>query len=186
LLCLGQLRKSEGSRCRQNGSDLQLAFGLVAAVKDNRAVGSQCWTHPTPAGPHGRFIPYKPNFWAIWRFGRNKSAAKDLLAWLWQREQASQLCTVGRGYDVPAFPDLANFSVWADAAPPKGTLYNYPLRPSHHAELNVPGQPAPHAIRRQIYNNYIMPHMVAKVARDGLSPERVIAWAERELEDFRR
>jgi len=41
-------------------------------------------------------------------------------------------------------------------------------------------------IGRQIYNNHVMPQMVAKVAREGLSPERVIAGAERELEDFRR
>ena len=71
----------------------------AVAAKENPSVGNQCWTHPNPAGPKGRFQPYLPYFWGAWNFGKNKSAAKDLIEWLSEREQAEQLCTASHGYD---------------------------------------------------------------------------------------
>lgn len=49
------------------------------AVIDQPQVGSQCWHFPQPSGPKGRFINYFPQFWAIWQFSKNKSAAKELI-----------------------------------------------------------------------------------------------------------
>jgi hypothetical protein len=54
----------------------------ASAVKDNPPVGAQIWHYPLPAGKHGRWLPWIPAFLGIWDFGPNKSAAKDLVAWL--------------------------------------------------------------------------------------------------------
>jgi ABC-type glycerol-3-phosphate transport system substrate-binding protein len=64
----------------------------AVAKRDNPAVAADCWTFPNPAGPKGRFVPYLPYFWGIWSFAKNKSAAKELLAYLCEREQVQQLC----------------------------------------------------------------------------------------------
>ncbi len=74
----------------------------AVAVRDNPKVGEQIWHHPFPAGEHGRFAPYSPSFWGVWNFSKNKSAAKELVEWLSEREQVETLCTASRGFETPA------------------------------------------------------------------------------------
>ncbi|HWT78531.1 MAG TPA: extracellular solute-binding protein, partial [Candidatus Methylomirabilis sp.] len=62
----------------------------AVAKRDNPPVAADCWTFPTPAGPKGRFVPHLPYFWGIWSFSKNKSAAKDLLAFLMERQQVEE------------------------------------------------------------------------------------------------
>ena len=45
---------------------------------------------------------------------------------------------------------MANFKIWEEVGPPKGTVYNYPVRPWHEATYYVPGQSAPPEIAVQI------------------------------------
>ena len=54
----------------------------AVAKRDAPQVAEQCWTHGFPAGPKGRFAPYLPFFWTIWKFSKNKEAAKSLLVHL--------------------------------------------------------------------------------------------------------
>ncbi len=158
----------------------------AVAVRDNPTVGAQCWTHPPPAGPKGRFTPFLPYFWGVWNFSANQEAAKDLIEFLSQRAQAEALCTASHGYDIPAFAGMLDFPVWAEEGPPKGTLYNYPVRPQHHAAASIAAWPAPPDLAVQIYNQATMTKMIARVAQSGETIERTIAWAEAELSGFRR
>ena len=158
----------------------------AVAVRDNPDVGKQCWTHPSPAGEKGRFLPYLPYFWGAWSFGKNKTAAKELIEWLSEREQAQTLCTASHGYDIPPFQSMTDFPVWADEGPPKGTVYNYPLRPAHHAQPWIAVYPAPPEIAVQAYNQATMTKMVARMVQGGDSIEKTIDWAQGELEGFAR
>ena len=158
----------------------------AVAVRDNIKVGEQCWTHPAPAGPKGRFLPYLPYFWGVWSFAQNKSAAKELVEYLSEREQAERLCTASHGYDIPPFASMTNFPVWQNEGPPKGTVANYPLRAEHKAEQSIAAFPAPPDIAVQIYNQATMTKMVSRMAQGGDSPEKAIAWAQNELEGFSR
>src|SRR5919206_4122903 len=63
----------------------------AVAKRDAPQVAEQCWTHGMPAGPKGRFAPFLPYFWGIWNFGKNKSAAKSLLAHLSTRAAAEKM-----------------------------------------------------------------------------------------------
>ena len=50
-------------------------------------VAADYWTFPAPAGPKGRFLPTLSFFWGIYDFSHNKDAAKELLAFLMQRDK---------------------------------------------------------------------------------------------------
>jgi ABC-type glycerol-3-phosphate transport system substrate-binding protein len=158
----------------------------AVAKRDAPHVAEQCWTFSSPAGSAGRFVPYRPYFWGVWSFSRNKSAAKDLIEYLCQREQVEARCNTVMGFDIPPYESMADFPIWERVEPPPGTVFNYPIRPHHHAQPVIAGAPAPPEFAVQMYNAGIMPLMVAQVTQRGRSIEQAIAWARRELEGARR
>ena len=82
------------------------------------------------------------------------------------------------GYDIPAFPSMSDFKIWAEVEPPKGTIYNYPLRPWHDAEYYITGSSGPPEIAVQMWNRSVIPAMVPTGLRqdhqggDGLGQGR--------------
>jgi ABC-type glycerol-3-phosphate transport system substrate-binding protein len=157
----------------------------AVAKRDAPDVAADCWTFPNPMGPKGRMVPHRPYFWGIWSFAQNKSAARELIAFLSQREQVERLAAPVAGYDIPPFTSMYDMKVWAEVEPPKGTIYNYPARPWHGSEYYIPGSSAPPDIAVQIWNRGLPPGMVARLL-DGQSIKQVIAWAKDELEGFVR
>lgn len=146
-------------------------------------VAADCWTFQAPRGPAGRFTPYLPYFWGIWRFAHNKSAAKELIAYLMRKDNVEARCAAVLGYDIPPFNSMLDFNVWDEEGPPKGTLYNYPIRPFDKATAHIAAYPAPPGIAVMIYNAATMPTMLAKL-QSGQSIDQVIKWAQAELNDF--
>jgi ABC-type glycerol-3-phosphate transport system substrate-binding protein len=157
----------------------------AVAKRDAPKVAEDCWSFPGCAGPAGRFTPYLPYFWGVWSFSKNKTAAKELITFLMQRDNVQERCAAVVGYDVPPFDSMLDFKVWEDVEPPKGTVYNYPLRPFHNAKPHIAALPAPPDIAVQIYNRGTMPTMLAKL-QSGQTVDQVIAWASDELEGFTR
>jgi hypothetical protein len=94
-------------------------------------------------------------------------------------------CVVTQGYDVPPFASMTDFKIWEEVSPPKGTVYHYPIRPSHHQENCMAIAPAPPEIAVQIYNRGTVPTMLAKL-QSGQSIAQVQDWAQDELEGFVR
>jgi ABC-type glycerol-3-phosphate transport system substrate-binding protein len=156
----------------------------AVAKRDNPKVAEQCWTHDMPRGPRGRFVGQLPFFYGIWSFSRNKQAAKDLLAFLSQKEQARALVAASFGYDLPQFSSFYDFATWKEVGPPPGTVYNYPPRGDEIG--TVAGAPARPEVAAQIYNQALQTVMVAKLAQGREPIEEVIKWAERELDGFLR
>ena len=156
----------------------------AVAKRDNPKVAEQLWTFPAPRGPKGRFQPYLPYFWGIWKFSQNKAAAKSLMHHISERSAVEKMVAASQGYDIPAFAKLNDFKTWADEGPPKGTLYHYPPKPGQI--LSIAGFPAPPKIAAQIYTQAIMTKLVAKCTQGGESIEKTIAWGASELEGFMR
>ncbi len=156
----------------------------AVAKRDAPKVAEQCWTHPFPAGPKGRFGPFLPFFWGVWNFSKNQSAAKSLLTYLSQESSAQQMVEASGGYDLPSFANLTKFKVWAEAEPPKGTLFHYP-DPYHTQVLSIAAAPAPHKIAEQIYNQGTMTQMAVRYFK-GEPLEKTLDWASNELEGFMR
>ncbi len=157
----------------------------AVARRDAPQIASDCWTFPAPKGPKGRFLPAGAFSWGIWDFSPNKTAAKELIEFLSQRENVEARCKVTMGYDVPPFASMTDFKIWDDVEPPRGTVYHYPIRTSHHQESCVAVAPAPPEVAVQVYNRGTLPTMLAKL-QSGQSIKDVQDWAQDELEGFVR
>ena len=79
--------EAEDADWAPEADEAEEAERLVAA-----AIAEDCWTFPMPKGPAGRFIPWSFAFYAVWEFGQNKSAAKDLVRHLQERDQVRERC----------------------------------------------------------------------------------------------
>ena len=152
----------------------------AVAKRDNPSVAANCWTHAIPRGPKGRFVGQLPQFYGLWKFSSNKSAAKDLLLYISQRDAVGQLVAASFGYDLPSFKSLHDFDTWKTVEPPLGTVYSYP--PRGDEQTSIAGAPARSDVGAQIYNQAINTVMVAKFTQGGEKLDDVIKWAERELE----
>jgi ABC-type glycerol-3-phosphate transport system substrate-binding protein len=156
----------------------------AVAKRDAPRMAEQLWTHGMPAGPKGRFAPYQLVFWTTWAFSKNKEAAKSLLVHLSQPSSIEKLVIASGGYDIPAYEKLTTLKVWAEAEPPKGTLYHYP-NPYNHQKLSIAGSPAPPKVAQQINVHATLTKMCLRYAQ-GEAMERTLAWAEGECEGFLR
>jgi ABC-type glycerol-3-phosphate transport system substrate-binding protein len=156
----------------------------AVAKRDAPEVAKQLWTHGMPSGPAGRYAPFLPYFLGVWNFGKNKTAAKDLIIHLSQRSAVEKMVVASGGYDLPAFEKLTDFKVWAEEAPPKGTLYHYP-NPHNHQILTLAASPAPPKIAVQIYSQAVHTKMVVRHFQ-GEPMEKTLTWAEGELEGYMR
>jgi hypothetical protein len=152
----------------------------AVAKRDHPEVASNCWTHPMPRGPKGRFVGQLPQFYGLWSFSQNKPAAKDLLLYISQRDSAAQLVQASFGYDLPSFKTMYDFTTWQTVEPPVGTVYGYP--PRGDEQTSIAGAPARSEVGAQIYNQAINTVMVAKFTQGNEKLDDVIKWAENELE----
>jgi len=156
----------------------------AVARRDAPKVAEQCWTHGFPKGPKGRFAPYLPYFLTVWKFSKNKEAAKSLILHLSQASSVEKLVAASGGYDLPAFEKLTKFKTWAEEGPPKGTLFHYP-DPYKHQTMSIAASPAPPKVAQQIYVQATLTKMCLRYGR-GDKIEDTLAWAEGECEGFMR
>ena len=161
------------------------ASAWAVAKRDNPEIAKKLWHHDLPRGPKGRYRPDNSQFWGIWDFADNKSAAKDLLRYMSERSVVEQCVRASQGYDIPlVISHFKHNKTWEDASPPNGTLYNYPMRGD---EIPVaPGYPAPPEIASQITTQYIISNLIARITSKGHSIKKGIKWAENELEGVMR
>ncbi len=152
----------------------------AVAKRDNPAIAEKIWHHPMPRGPKGRFVGQLPQFYGLWQFSKNKSAAKDLLLHMSQKDSVAQLVEASYGYDLPSFKSMYDLDTWKKVEPPLGTAYSYP--PRGDEITSITGRPARPEVGAQIYNQAINTIMVAKFTQGNETMDAVIKWAENELE----
>jgi len=157
----------------------------AVAKRDNIEIASDCWTFPAPAGPKGRFVPAQSYFWGVYDFSRNKTAGKELIEYLMQRDNVEARDVASEGYDLPPYAKLTDFPIWSEVGPPKGTVFNYPVRPSSGEKPSLTGFEAAPEVAVQIYNRAVHNQMLARL-RNGQTIPQVIAWAEEEIEGYNR
>ena len=153
----------------------------AVAKRDSPAVAEQLWHHDLPRGPKGRFRTVTPAFWGIWDFSQKIPAAKDLLRYVARKDVVDKMVLASQGYDIPTITShYQSNDYWANAEPPKGVLYNYPVRGDE--KQIIAGYPAPAEFAAQIYAQALLPNLVARVTQGGESFDDAIAWAENEAE----
>jgi hypothetical protein len=89
------------------------------------------------------------------------------------------------GYDIPPFLSMSDLKIWEEVEPPKGTIYNYPIRPWHDAEYYIPGSSGPPEIAVQMWNRYLVPGLVSRLM-SGQTIKQAVAGGKDELEGFTR
>jgi ABC-type glycerol-3-phosphate transport system substrate-binding protein len=152
----------------------------AVAKRDNPEVAKNIWLHAMPKGPKGRFVGQLPQFYGLWSFSKNKSAGKDLLLHMSQKESIAQLVEASVGYDLPSFKSMYDLPTWKNVEPPKGVVYSYP--PRGDEQTSMFGAPARAEVGAQMYNQAINTVMVAKFTQGNEKLDDVIKWAEKELE----
>lgn len=152
----------------------------AVAKRDNPKVAEQCWTHPVPKGPKGRFVGQLPQFYGLWKFSKNKTAAKELITYISQKEAIAQFVEASVGYDLPSFKTMYDLPTWNTVSPPDGTVYGYP--PRGDEQTSITGAPARSEVGAQIYNQAINTVMISKFTQGKEKLDDVIKWAEKELE----
>ena len=157
----------------------------AVAKRDSPKIAADCWTFPAPSGPKGRFVPSQLYFWGVYKFSNNKSAGKELIEFLMQRDNVEARDVASSGYDLPPYAKLTNFKVWEEVEPPKGTVYNYPIRSDSGQQPSLTASEAPPEVAVQIYNRGIHNQIFARL-RENQSIKQVSAWANEELEGFTR
>ena len=159
----------------------------AVAKRDAPDVARQVWHFPTPMGPAGTFVPHLPYFFGVWSFSRNKGAAKALIEHLSVVEQVQKMVDASSGYDIPPFANMFDkIETWRKVEPPQGTVYNYPVRRHHNAKPSIALAPAPAEMAVQMYNQGIQTKMIARLVQNNEPVDRVLVWAEQEIEGFKR
>jgi ABC-type glycerol-3-phosphate transport system substrate-binding protein len=156
----------------------------AVAKRDAPQVAEKCWFIGFPKGPAGRFNPILPRFYGVWKTSKNKPAAKSLLEFLAMRPAAEKQVAASQGYDIPPYSKFNDFKTWEDEGPPKGALSHYPIKGGDQV-AGVTCSPAPPLIAAQIWAQSIQSLMVNRYAK-GEAMDKVLAWAEGELEGFKR
>jgi ABC-type glycerol-3-phosphate transport system substrate-binding protein len=157
----------------------------AVAKRDAPQVAADCWTFSAPKGPKGRYVPTATFFWGIWSFSKNQSAAKELVEYLMERPQVEARDNLVAGYDIPPYANLLDFKIWEEVEPPKGTVYNYPIRPWHDAKPSLTASEASPDMAVQIYAAAIHNKMLAQL-KDGKKIPEVLAWTKDQIEGFVR
>ena len=156
----------------------------AVAKRDAPKIAEQSWCFPPPKGPKGRFIASSNWFYGIWKFSKNKSAAKSLVLFLTQRAQSEKLIDASQGFDLPSFEKQLDFKTWNEQGPPAGTLSHY--SPRGDTVVMIPGTPAPAHIGTQMFSQATMTKMIAQMTHSGKTVPQAIDWAAAELEGFTR
>ena len=129
--------------------------GQRTSPTGNPAVAELLWHHDNPRGPRGRFRCVIPTFWSIWDFSQNILAAKDLLRHVARKDVVDKMVLASQGFDIPVITShYRSNDYWTNAEPPKGVLYNYPVRGDE--KQIIAGYPAPPEFDHYTWYIYII------------------------------
>ena len=185
-LCLGRRLEQQGADLRPERADLQ------RADRPGRWPSATRRRSPSSCGPSrrrkARRAGMSPAATAIGGSGISRPTNRRRRACLlylstrdcdrasWSMRAKASTCRPLKSSTISA--------IWAEAEPPKGTLYNFP--PRGEVIVSVAGYPAPAKIGVQMYSQGTMCKMIAQCTQQGRSIDEAIDFGERELEGFSR
>jgi multiple sugar transport system substrate-binding protein len=144
------------------------------ALKEKMPIADDINHHPSPGGPAGIHSAPGINALGIWKFSKNVEPAKELIQYLFRKENFDTWVVASNAFNQPPLRSLAEHPIWVKnpkfAMLPKEAEYAHPR-----------GWPAkPNDAIRRIENNYVLPDMVAK-AIAGMPTKRVMEWAQEQV-----
>ena len=154
----------------------------AVAKRDNPNVAANCWTHPMPKGPKGRFVGQLPFFYGLWNFSKNKAGREGAAALSSRRSQRSpNWSQASSGYDLPVVSRPCTTSTPGRPSS-RRSAPSMAIRRAATSRPRLPARRRASDVGAQIYNQAINTVMVAKVTQGGEKLDDVLKWAENELE----
>ena len=147
------------------------------AQKLNKKLADDIYVIKPPKGPKGQIMGVASDSYGIWKFAKNKEAAKEFLKHYSANWRDAFVAS--SGYNNPYFAGLV--------PKPMPILSNDPTSTPHDklailqdsdrwsAITGYPGPATP--ATDEVYNAFIIPDMMAKAATGELSAEELVKWA---------
>jgi multiple sugar transport system substrate-binding protein len=142
------------------------------------------WIWPVPKGPAGRMgLEHVMGCYQIWKFAKNKAAAKKFLADL--EINYKQAFLASKFYNFPTFPGAMPFKAIrkATAADKHKPLGKYQILTTIAQRYTQnPGFPGTsNAAFDEMFNKFIIPKMFAQVSKGQMTAQEAVNAADREI-----
>ena len=161
---------------------LNAISAIRTAQKTTPDVAKDIYLWKTPAGPVRRQgLEHVMGVYVIWKFAQNKEAAKQFLVDYIDNFEAAFVAS--EFYDFPTFanavPNLQERIANDPASHPPDKLKIIGTGLEWATNVGFPGYAT--APIDEVFNTFIIPTMMAKAAREELSPEAAVSAAEKEI-----
>jgi multiple sugar transport system substrate-binding protein len=170
-----------------------MIFNAISATRTpedrNLPFAKDLWIWPIPRGPRGRMgLEHVMGCFWIWKFTKNKAAAKKFLADLEINYRAA--FEASKFYNFPSFPGAMPFSrirrmVAQDKHRPLGKYsilttiaQRYTTNPGHPGFTN--------AAFDEVFSKFLVPKMFAQVSQKKMTAQEAVNAADREMKAIYR
>ena len=145
-----------------------------AALKEKMPIADDINHHNSPGGPAGTHSAPPILGIGIWKFSKNADLSKELIQFLFRKENYDAWIVASNAFNHPPLRHLADHPIWAKN--PK-----FAMLPKEAEFAHPRGWPAkPSDAVQRIDDNYIMADMVAK-AVGGMPTKRAMDWAQEQI-----
>jgi len=145
-----------------------------AALKEKMPIADDINHHNSPGGPAGTHSAPPILGIGIWKFSKNAELSKELIQFLFRKENYDAWIVASNAFNHPPLRHLADHPIWAKN--PK-----FAMLPKEAEFAHPRGWPAkPSDAVQRIDDNYIMADMVAK-AVGGMPTKRAMEWAHEQI-----
>jgi len=148
----------------------------------NKQVADDIFVMKPPKGPVRRLMDGGPEFYGIWKFGKNKEAAIEFLKYY--ADNWVDAFKASSGYNMPIFPNLVPKPMPILSDDPTSTPHDKLaiLQGSDEwtAGTGYPGPSWP--ATDEIYNNFVIADMMAKAATGQMTAEESVKWATQQCQ----
>jgi multiple sugar transport system substrate-binding protein len=165
-----------------------MIFNAISATRTSEdrklPFADDLWIWPIPKGPAGRMgFEHVMGCWNVWKFAKNKAAAKKFLADLEINYKDAFIAS--KYYNFPSFPGALPLKrirqiVKTDKHKPLG---KYQILTTIAAKYTTnPGHPGfSNAAFDEMFNKFLIPKMFSEVSQGRLSAADSVAAADREI-----
>jgi multiple sugar transport system substrate-binding protein len=145
-----------------------------AALKEKMPIADDINHHNSPSGPAGTHSAPPILGIGIWKFSKNADLAKELIQYLFRKENYDAWIVASNAFNHPPLRHLADHPILAKN--PK-----FAMLPKEAEFAHPRGWPAkPSDAVQRIDDNYVMADMVAK-AINGMPTKRAMEWCQDQI-----
>lgn len=161
---------------------LNAISAIRTAEKQNPDLAKNIWLWKTPAGPVRRMgLEHVMGVYVIWKFAENIEGASKFLVDL--VANYGQAFLKSEFYNFPSFPDvvpnLEELIAHDPKADPPDKYAILATAKDWATNVGFPG--TANAAIDEVFNSFIVPNMFALAARDEMTAEEAVKWAEGEI-----